>query len=299
MTSPAPEPPTAPYGQNGQTRLNATALLSLVASLFGFVCFWGFGGLLGIVLGLVARSEVERSEGREHGRGLATAGLILGLLNVASFVIGIAVLAAWMASPGSHGSTPTVAAPAPPPALVLPSPRPAPEGSTAEAAADEPGQASRERDTRSTLVGSITVVDPGSSAGRLPALLHAEQATAVAEKQKLVLWIVTPECSPCNGIAAALPDRRLQRALDGVRLLRVDLREFSPDLERLGIPTEKIPGFALLGPDLRPLDFVDGGEWDADIPVNIAPVLGAFVRGTYTKRRQPWRGTLRGGETAL
>jgi hypothetical protein len=33
--------------------------------------------------------------------------------------------------------------------------------------------------------------------------------------------------------------------------------------------------------------------------LNIAPVLGAFVRGTYTKRVQPWRGTLHGDETAL
>ncbi len=296
MIAPAPEvPPTT----HGPTKLNASAVLSLLAGLFGFVCFWGFGGLLGIVLGLVARSEIDRSEGREHGRGIATAGLVLGVLNVAAFVIGIAVLAAWMASPGATGRGPGVAPPSPPPAYALPSPTPAPGKTTPERAADEPGGASRERDTRTTRVGSITLVDPGSSAGRLPALLHDEQAAAAAEKQKLLLFVVTPECSPCNGIAAALPDRRVQHALDGVRLLRVDLREFSPDLERLGVPTEKIPGFALLGPDLRPLDFVDGGEWDADVAVNIAPVLGAFVRGTYTKRRQPWRGTLRGGETAL
>ena len=30
------------------------------------------------------------------------------------------------------------------------------------------------------------------------------------------------------------------------------------------------------------------GEWDDDIPVNIAPVLGPFVRGNLTKRREPW-----------
>jgi hypothetical protein len=32
-------------------------------------------------------------------------------------------------------------------------------------------------------------------------------------------------------------------------------------------------------------DLIDGGEWDADVPENIAPVLGAFVRGTYSNRR--------------
>ena len=41
--------------------------------------------------------------------------------------------------------------------------------------------------------------------------------------------------------------------------------------------------------DLFPQDAIDGGEWDADVPENIAPVLGAFVRGTYKTRREPWK----------
>ncbi len=45
----------------------------------------------------------------------------------------------------------------------------------------------------------------------------------------------------------------------------------------------------MLGPDLRPRDGIDGGEWDADVPENMAPVLGAFVQGTLTKRRTPWQ----------
>ena len=34
---------------------------------------------------------------------------------------------------------------------------------------------------------------------------------------------------------------------------------------------------------------IHGGEWDDDIPPNIAPVLGAFVRGKYGTRRYPWQ----------
>ncbi len=40
-------------------------------------------------------------------------------------------------------------------------------------------------------------------------------------------------------------------------------------------------------------------EWDDDIPRNIAPVLGNFVRGRYTKRREQWRGPRRDDETTL
>jgi hypothetical protein len=293
VTPDAPELGTAP---SGPTRLNTTALLSLLSSVSGFICLWGMGGLLGVVLGLVARSELEHAEGREHGRGLATAGLALGIVNVAAFVIGIAVLATWMAAPGS---SPSVAAPYPTPAPTYAIPSPPTSAGPLAAGPGAPGEATRERDTRTTEFGGVTLVDPGTAAPRLQPLLAAEQAAAEAAQQRLVLWTVTPDCSPCAGVAVSLRDRKVQKALEGVRLVRVDVREFAPDLERLGIPIDKLPGFVLLAPDHRPLDYVDGGEWDADVAGNIAPVLGAFVRGTYAKRRHPWRATLRGDETAL
>ena len=54
------------------------------------------------------------------------------------------------------------------------------------------------------------------------------------------------------------------------------------------MPIKAIPGFFLLSPDLSPKDAINGGEWDDDIPPNIAPVLGAFMRGKYAKRREGW-----------
>ncbi len=44
-----------------------------------------------------------------------------------------------------------------------------------------------------------------------------------------------------------------------------------------------------LGVNLTPRDGIDGGEWDDDIAQNIAPVLGAFVRGKYPARREAWK----------
>ena len=46
-------------------------------------------------------------------------------------------------------------------------------------------------------------------------------------------------------------------------------------------------------------DGINGGEWDDDIAINIAPVLGPFVRGTYAKRRSPWKKLPRPGGTVL
>lgn len=268
-------------------------MFSLVASISGFVCLLGFGGILGAILGLVARSEIARSEGREHGRGVANAGLALGVVNVAALFIGLAALVTLAAS------RPPTMPPATVPPLTPPPLHPAPAPSPQTVKPETMGQATRERDNRTSVIGKITLVDPGADPGRLPALIKSELAAAEAAGQKPVLWVVSPDCSPCNGVAVALTDAKLQKALEGVRLLRVDVREFAPELDRLGLPLDRIPGFALLGPDLRVLDYVDGGEWDADIPKNIAPVLGAFVRGTYTQRRHPFRAALRGGEQAL
>jgi hypothetical protein len=79
----------------------------------------------------------------------------------------------------------------------------------------------------------------------------------------------------------------------------VDAADFRPELVKLGVPIDVTPGFALIGSDGAPADYLNGGEWDADIPENIAPVLGGFVRGTYRTRRNPWIGPRRGDETAL
>ena len=49
-----------------------------------------------------------------------------------------------------------------------------------------------------------------------------------------------------------------------------------------------VPAFVLLDEHNRPTDYVHGGEWDADIAPNIAPVLGDFMRGQYKQRRHPW-----------
>ena len=75
--------------------------------------------------------------------------------------------------------------------------------------------------------------------------------------------------------------------------------EYVGELRYMHVPTNAIPGFALMGPENRPTDYINGGEWDDDIPKNIAPVLGPFLRGSYTKRRHPWEGARREDETAL
>lgn len=286
-------PVGAPWAPHERTKTNGTSIFALLASLFGFVCFLGLGGLLGVVLGLIARNEIARSEGRETGRGLANAAIVIGTLNLCSTVIALAVAITYLASP-----RPVAAArPAPviaPPAWTVPSPAVAPRPAKGSVAAEP--RASREAGSQVTTLGAITLAD---ISGDFEAELDKQRTLADASAETLMLWLVVPGCKPCDGVAAALTSPIAQKTLAKVRFVRVDRDEFQVELERLGIPTEKIPGFVLLDARNHPRDFIHGGEWDADIAPNIAPVLGKFAHGSYPRRRHPWHGAAREDETPI
>ncbi|HLV19771.1 MAG TPA: DUF4190 domain-containing protein [Polyangiaceae bacterium] len=279
------DPSAPPASSRG--KVPDSAVWSLLLSGLGFACLPGIGGVLGIVLGLVARRDIERF-GRAGAR-LALAGIVVGALNLAVCAAAFGGLIAWIARPS--------------PSL----PFAKPVGPTAVPKAHAPGAErsavphagsevqSRETATTSTVIGAIDLVDIGTDQGSLGKALDQQQQLAQDAGEQLLLWLVLPDCAPCNGVAASLSDPLMQRALEKVRVVRLDVREFALDLRHLGIPVEQsngtvvVPGFVLLGPQQRPVDYLHGGEWDADIPANIAPVLGSFVRGTYKRRRHPWQ----------
>jgi hypothetical protein len=260
------------------------------------VCFWGIGGVLGVALGFAGKSAIERSEGRLTGGNLALSGIALGALNVVCVGLLFVALARsdfrWSTAPSAPVPTPSITL-APTPAA----PEHAPESTAPVGSAG--GGTSREHGVISTAVGAINLVDLAPEDGLLASQLATEQSQAEKDKQRLVLWTVRKDCKPCDGVAAALPDGRMQKALSGVRLVRVDVRDFYVELERLHVPTQSVPGFSLLGAENHVVDYVHGGEWDEDVPANIAPVLRAFVGGRYARRRHPWRGGERDDDTPL
>jgi hypothetical protein len=290
MQSPGPgmHAPWLPYPR---AKTNGTSVFALLASLSSFVCFVGIGGALGIVLGLLARSEIARSDGREAGRGLANGAIALGIVNLALSIVGLAVGITYLARPSAASAVSTPAVTPPSWAPPTPSPHPA-KGATRRPDA----RVSRDPATEVTSLGTITVADIG---GDFEAELAKQHQLADGAGEMPVLWVVVADCKPCDGVAAALTSPQFQKALGKVRFLRVNRDEFQIELDRLGIPTEKIPGFALLDVQDHVRDFIHGGEWDADIAANIAPVLGKFVHGSYHQRRHPWQGGVREDETPI
>jgi hypothetical protein len=277
---------------HGGARTNPTAVVAFVVSLLGFVCLFGVGGVVGVVLGVLAKGEIRRSDPPEQGGRLATAAVVLGLLQIALCVIAIGAAIAGLMRPARAPAIARHPTAAPAPVRPAPSARPSPPGA--------PGaRGTLDTHQRESAIGRITLVDLGTDSGPLSQVFQNQYQRAQASGGRAIAFVVGPDCSPCNGVALALTDPRLQRALGGSRLVRIDVRERAEELTLLGIPVETIPGLALLAPGARPADYLHGGEWDADVPDNIAPVLSDFVAGGARPRRYPWRGLRRPDETTL
>jgi len=73
-------------------RNNGLAVASLVLGIVGWA-LCGVGSILAVIFGHMAKNQIDRSGGREGGRGLAIAGLVLGWIWVGFFVVIVAIAA--------------------------------------------------------------------------------------------------------------------------------------------------------------------------------------------------------------
>jgi hypothetical protein len=220
------------------------------------------------------------------GARLATMAVISGAVATAVSVLAVAYLATIGSSPRSSAGDGTRLASHRDPSVQI----------LSSQSDDAPDGASPIRERR---FGAVLVVDIAADVSSLDDELDRQRTLADVSGQRLLLWLVVPECKPCASFEASLASSDMQQALAQARLVRLSATDFGAELARVGIPVEAFPGFALVGPNGHASDYLHGGEWDADIPQNIAPVLKSFVDGTYGSRRSPWRGGPHDDETAI
>ena len=73
-----------------ERRTNGFAIASLV---LGIVWVYGLGSILALVFGFVAKGQIDRSNGRQTGRGMAIAGIVLGSIGVGLLLLVIIAVA--------------------------------------------------------------------------------------------------------------------------------------------------------------------------------------------------------------
>ncbi|HVJ88830.1 MAG TPA: DUF4190 domain-containing protein, partial [Labilithrix sp.] len=221
-------------------------------------------GVPAIVLGALARRDIDRSNGTLAGRGIAAGGILAGFFGTGlGYVFVLATISSVFTTdasevPSSTASTlpasATTATALPTPTLAV-APAPTPD--------------------RTHSYGLIEVVDLDVSRPlrtQLVELVHRSRGRTV------LLQTHSKSSRACADITEALPDRRMQRALANVTIIRVDVDEYDTELGLMEIQTTGSPWFYKLGPDAEPTDAISADAWNGNDPEKMAPALARFVK---------------------
>jgi hypothetical protein len=235
-----------------------------VLGITSVFCLGFLTGIPAVLLGFAAKKNVPAGA---PGAGAATAGIVTGFVGTfgsfASIAVTIVLLAVAVHAPPSSArgpaSTPPIATPA----------------------ADPHGP-------RVQQYGAVRVVDMNPEDERTLRQQLAEELQRASLAHETILVQTTAQwCPVCTDVDHALHDARMQRALVGVTVVRVDVDEFESDLRALRLWQSTVPWFYKLDAQVRPVDAISSDEWGDAVPSSMAPVLKAFANGTLTARRQP------------
>src|SRR6266516_5428039 len=90
-----PPPPPVPQPI---PRTPPIAIWSLVLAVLSFFCGWLFTAIPAVICGHIARSKIRKSGGGLGGKGVATAGLILGYIALVLGIMAIPLLVSMIQS---------------------------------------------------------------------------------------------------------------------------------------------------------------------------------------------------------
>jgi Domain of unknown function (DUF4190) len=97
-----PSPQVQPvYVQSPAPKTNGLAIASLI---LGIVWLYWIGSILALIFGYMAKKQIDESGGRETGRGMAVAGIVLGWVGIGFVIIAIIVVAIGASNGGFDGS---------------------------------------------------------------------------------------------------------------------------------------------------------------------------------------------------
>jgi hypothetical protein len=257
----------APPPQN-----DGKAIASLVLGILSLVgCFGALAGIPAVILGLLAKRDIARSQGAIGGDGLALGGIITGalstILSIGLFIFYIVVIATAVASAPTY--TPTYTPPYTPytaPTTTVTTP---PTATSLKAM---------------PYTGMVKVVDLKNGGGSLRTQIALELGAAKDDGNKMLVITASRSCHACDEVFRAFANYNLQKVLHGVRVVRVDIDSFPTELAPLGLDKAGQPWFFRFDDSMKIVDSISADEWDDNDAINIAPVLKSFVAGTYKKR---------------
>ena len=125
--------------------------------------------------------------------------------------------------------------------------------------------------TRSVLVRLV----PAS--GELEKILPAEVAKARAQQLTPYVEIGAEWCKPCKQLEASMNDARMKDAFNGTYVIRLDVDDWSSSLSTFDLEPTVIPAvFEIDAHGKSTGRSINGNDWGATTPENVAPQLKAF-----------------------
>jgi hypothetical protein len=85
-SAPAPPAPPAPPVAGVTYAQRSTNGFAIASMVLGIVWMWGVGSILALVFGYKGCREIDQSDGTQQGRGMATAGIVLGYIGLAGIL---------------------------------------------------------------------------------------------------------------------------------------------------------------------------------------------------------------------
>ena len=129
----------------------------------------------------------------------------------------------------------------------------------------------------------FTIVRLHPQDGDLQTMLASEAQKAITLGQMLVAEFDATWCPPCQAIDEAIQEENelMLNAYSDTYIIKLDVDEWGWGDSRLhDFQFDAIPVYFKLDAEGRQTGkVIDGGAWGADIPENIAPVMGAFFHG--------------------
>lgn len=65
--------------------------MAIASMVLGILWLWWIGSILALIFGYVGKNQIDQSGGRQDGRGMAIAGIVLGWIGIGFLLLGILV----------------------------------------------------------------------------------------------------------------------------------------------------------------------------------------------------------------
>jgi hypothetical protein len=95
--APPASPIGAPPGASAVPLPRSTNGLAIAAMVLGIVWVYWIGSILALIFGYIAKRQIDESQGRQGGRGMAIAGIVLGWVGVG--VLALCIIAVIVSKP--------------------------------------------------------------------------------------------------------------------------------------------------------------------------------------------------------